>query len=262
MPRIRDQHRVTVKGNHHTAARMGQLSILLALPRTTRTRAHPLPLSCLLLLSPCVVLTRLLCFVWLFWCVFDCLCVFFVLSYCCSPHCSRSSMSTVAAPTGHVAADDRSLATKAVSATMISPYRYLMLFIPPLVTLLGMYMRGLWLLMTPLVMYAVVPILDIVIPADHTNPTAEDRRVLEQARVFRAITYAWAPLQCGLVLLGCTIAPECALWELPGLALAVSVCTGGYVGGARESILIMHAPSPVPLSLRAHALCACGSVQN
>lgn len=80
VPRIRDQHRVTVKGNHHTAARMGQLSILLALPRTTRTRAHPLPLSCLLLLSPCVVLTRLLCFVWLFWCVFDCLCVFFVLS--------------------------------------------------------------------------------------------------------------------------------------------------------------------------------------
>jgi alkane 1-monooxygenase len=88
----------------------------------------------------------------------------------------------------------------------------------------------------PIIVYGLIPLLDLLGSKDKTNPPEELLERLEEDRYYRWILYAYIPLQyAGFVLGMWYIATQSAgIVGNIGLALSVGICTGFAINTAHE----------------------------
>ena len=77
-----------------------------------------------------------------------------------------------------------------------------------------------------LVFFVIVPILDLVLGRSTANAAADEMRRLETSVLFRAILYAWVPLQLGLILWGSSLIGKLDGADAVLFTLSVGLATG------------------------------------
>ncbi|XDD49271.1 alkane 1-monooxygenase [Leptospira sp. WS92.C1] len=113
--------------------------------------------------------------------------------------------------------------------TNLKRYSFIVCFLVPAFTLLGHSLGGAYHFLTFAVVFGLLPILDVTIGSDSSNPTEEEVPSLQNEFYFRFLTYVWAWVQTGLVIW--------ALYEIQtknhsalewiGFVLAIGINTGG-----------------------------------
>jgi alkane 1-monooxygenase len=80
----------------------------------------------------------------------------------------------------------------------------------------------------PMLVFGLIPILDLTIGADASNPPESMVARLEADRYYRYCTYAFIPLQYSSLILACRVWSEGNLSLIEGIGLALTVgCVGG-----------------------------------
>ena len=77
-----------------------------------------------------------------------------------------------------------------------------------------------------LVFFVIVPILDLCLGRSTAPAAAEEMRRLETSALFRAILYAWVPLQLGLIVWGSSLIAELEGADAVLFTLSVGLATG------------------------------------
>jgi len=109
------------------------------------------------------------------------------------------------------------------------PWKYCIAYIVPASVLVGYALGGAFTFLTPFLVFVLVPLLDLFVGADSTNPTPEEMEQLSHRISFRLVLYLFVPVQLGLVIFGAYAVSQGTLsWlEILGLTLSVGVTTGG-----------------------------------
>ncbi|MCW2497694.1 alkane 1-monooxygenase [Jatrophihabitans sp.] len=103
-----------------------------------------------------------------------------------------------------------------------------------LVSLTGL---GLFWWVGPIILYVVLPLVDMLIGADRTNPPEEVVAWLEQDRYYRWITYAFLPLQLAAVIVGFWLMTRhggLAVVDRIGIAATLGMVNGVAINTAHE----------------------------
>ncbi|GBF48700.1 putative alkane 1-monooxygenase [Leptospira ryugenii] len=102
-------------------------------------------------------------------------------------------------------------------------------FVLPPVGLVSAYLGGFYLLSLPILIFVILPILDICMGGDKHNPSEQDVEHLSEQKYFRFLTYAWAFLQLFYVIWACLFLThsQLAIWEMALFALSTGLITGG-----------------------------------
>lgn len=108
-------------------------------------------------------------------------------------------------------------------------YTYLICFILPPVAYLGFTLGGYFNYITPALVFLALPILDLIVGKDSTNPKEEEVPDLQNERYYRYVTYAWSFLQMGFVVWAvyAVASTPMMIHELIGFIVSVGICTGG-----------------------------------
>ncbi len=129
------------------------------------------------------------------------------------------------------------------SATWQDGKRYLWLLSPciPVLALMSLSIAqltgwGIFYWGGPILIYGVIPLLDWLIGVDPTNPPESAVTQLEDDRYYRAIVYAYIPLQYLVTLWGAWLAVNAGLaaWEIVGLVFTVGAINGIGINTAHE----------------------------
>lgn len=87
---------------------------------------------------------------------------------------------------------------------------------------------GVWLWIGPLVILGVVPLIDLLVGTDSTNPPEDALKALEHDRYYRWLTFAFLPLQYAGFAYGFWYLATADLTVIDRVGLAVTV---GFIGG-------------------------------
>jgi alkane 1-monooxygenase len=124
---------------------------------------------------------------------------------------------------------------------------YLSVFIFHVCIVVGSILGGAWNFLTPVLVFGVVPLLDLAIGRDSRNFSAEEYEELERRWTFRAITIVYAFVQIGVLVWAAWRISFCvasaspsAWWEIAGLTLSVGIVNGNGINIAHE---LLHKPS-------------------
>ncbi|EQA47309.1 putative alkane 1-monooxygenase [Leptospira broomii serovar Hurstbridge str. 5399] len=106
---------------------------------------------------------------------------------------------------------------------------FLVAFIVPVLAVAGYYLGGGFNFLTFAVVFGVLPILDVLVGSDPSNPDEADVGGLQQEFYFRFLTYVWAWIQFALVLWSLwEVQTHTLTWlESVGFVLAIGINTGG-----------------------------------
>lgn len=88
----------------------------------------------------------------------------------------------------------------------------------------------------PILFYGVVPVLDLLIGLDRTNPPESAVPHLEDDPYYRAIVYGYIPTQLAVTVFGAWLAvtQPLAWWEMLGLIISVGMVNGIGINTAHE----------------------------
>jgi alkane 1-monooxygenase len=95
---------------------------------------------------------------------------------------------------------------------------------------------ALWWWIGPMILFVILPTLDLVFGATDDNPPESERERLEADRYYRWVTYLFLPIQYASLVFCCWV---WATWDLPwhaelGLALTMGVVSGVAINTAHE----------------------------
>ena len=113
------------------------------------------------------------------------------------------------------------------SITGMRRYSFLLPFSLPPLLLLGWALGGAWNWLVVLVVFGLVPLLDMIIGIDAWNPESEQAPGLEKDNYYRAILYAWVPVQFLVLAFSISVAGQASAGEWLALAVSTGVLTGG-----------------------------------
>jgi alkane 1-monooxygenase len=93
-----------------------------------------------------------------------------------------------------------------------------------------------WWWVGPMILFVILPGLDLVFGATDDNPPESERERLEADRYYRWVTYLFIPIQYASLVFSCWV---WASWDLPwhadlGLALTMGVVSGVAINTAHE----------------------------
>lgn len=110
----------------------------------------------------------------------------------------------------------------------MSPIRYLLAYLIPLLAINGYLMGGLATFAVLVVAFLVIPQLDLIIGEDASNVTREPPRQLEAKQSFWMITLGYVPVQVVLLLWAASAFTQMEeSWlERSGLLFSVGICHG------------------------------------
>jgi alkane 1-monooxygenase len=121
---------------------------------------------------------------------------------------------------------------------------YYSIFLLHASAVLGYWLGGAWMFLTPALVFTVVPLLDMVVGRDSRNHTAAEYDELENRMSFRVVTVLYALVQGAMVLWAAwcigTQPKPMLWWEMLGLALSVGVLNGNGINFAHE---LLHKPT-------------------
>lgn len=135
------------------------------------------------------------------------------------------------------------MSSTTLTASWVDGKRYQWLLSPSLPILalvsVGLYFAtgyGVWLWGGPIIAYGVIPILDLIVGTDTTNPPESAVGDLEEDRYYRRVVYCYIPTQFALTALGAwTLATQpLAWWDIAGLIATVGIINGVAINTAHE----------------------------
>ncbi|HQJ07711.1 MAG TPA: alkane 1-monooxygenase [Deltaproteobacteria bacterium] len=105
---------------------------------------------------------------------------------------------------------------------------YYLIFVVPFSVVLGYSLGGALTFLTPVLVFGVVPLLDIAIGVSRKNPAPEEEGKLSSALRFRLVTWLCVPLQIALVLWGAFVVTYEVLWpiEFAGFITSMGISSG------------------------------------
>lgn len=108
------------------------------------------------------------------------------------------------------------------------PLGFCIIFLLPLSVLTGYLIGGAWNFLAVVLVFGLVPILDILLGQNTRNPTEQEEEVLSERRAFRIITWACMPVQVILVVWGAYVVTHRPLSPLglTGFVLSVGISSG------------------------------------
>ena len=116
---------------------------------------------------------------------------------------------------------------------------FFIVFLMPISAVVGLTLGGLWPLLTPILVFGAIPILDRFSGHDAHNPDAEQVAARDHNPLYRAALYLWVPAQLGVLGWGLLQARAgLSLGEGLALALCLGVISGG--GGINVAHELMH----------------------
>lgn len=106
--------------------------------------------------------------------------------------------------------------------------KYLAAFSIPLMAFIGLYVKGIWVFMTPLYAFVIIPLLELVFPVQTSNLTSEESENKVKQRLFDWLLYLNLPIVYGLILLGLYIITTntIATYEFTGLIISLGIVLG------------------------------------
>lgn len=112
---------------------------------------------------------------------------------------------------------------------VITKWAYFLAFLMPLSIFFGYAMRGPFFFFTPVFVFGLIPLVDLVVGARHSNFCEGHYKNLRDQKFFRLITMVHVPLQYALVIWGAYVATHEYLrwWEFAGFAFSLGIVTGG-----------------------------------
>ncbi|WCL48327.1 alkane 1-monooxygenase [Leptospira sp. GIMC2001] len=108
-------------------------------------------------------------------------------------------------------------------------YTYLICFVLPPLVYLATRLGGLYFYSVPILVFVLLPILDLLIGKDSTNPSEDEVPDLQNQKFYRYLTYLWAFLQVGFVIWATIYITQSSLeiYEGIGFLLSIGIITGG-----------------------------------
>lgn len=106
--------------------------------------------------------------------------------------------------------------------------KYLGAFSIPLVCFIGMYFKDFWAYATPVFAFALIPVLEVLLPLDHENLSIESAYNKSKQRVFDWLLYLNVPIVFALLLYSFNIVANHQLtaYEFVGLVFSVGIVLG------------------------------------
>jgi alkane 1-monooxygenase len=120
------------------------------------------------------------------------------------------------------------------------PEGFLIVFFVPLSIIAGYFLGGIYTFLTPVLVFGLIPILDLIAGRYSKNPGPDQEKGLEESLIFRRITWACLPVQLGMVTWGAWIIANRPLSPLEMLGLAVSIGINSGVMGINVSHELIH----------------------
>lgn len=108
-------------------------------------------------------------------------------------------------------------------------FTYLIGFILPPFAYLGYTLGGWYNYLTPALVFLILPLLDVIIGLDSTNPKEEEVPSLQNEKFYRFLTYIWAYMQVGFVAWACYAIATTTMqtYEMIGFIISIGLNTGG-----------------------------------
>lgn len=112
--------------------------------------------------------------------------------------------------------------------TMAAPWFLILPLLLPMQIVGSWLWGGWWTWTTPLWVFGIVPVLDVLAGEDRNNPTEAQMEALGKRRGYRWVTYLYVPIQFALVIWGAWVMsrPETTWVEILGLTWSIGICTG------------------------------------
>jgi alkane 1-monooxygenase len=76
----------------------------------------------------------------------------------------------------------------------VKKYTYLIVFVVPVLVVLGVRFGGAAAYLTPFVAFVLIPLLDLLVGEDRVNYTPEEEKAMDGERYYRLVTYAFVPV--------------------------------------------------------------------
>lgn len=110
----------------------------------------------------------------------------------------------------------------------MSSLPFCIIFLLPLSVVLGYSIGGVFNFSALVLVFVLIPLLDVLIGENRRNPTTEEETSLSERRAFRFVTWACAPVQVLLVVWGAYVVSHRSLGavELTGFILSVGISSG------------------------------------
>jgi len=106
--------------------------------------------------------------------------------------------------------------------------KYLMAFSIPFMAFTGLYFKGLWLWLTPIYTFVLLPVLEVIFPVDPENLSSEDTENRLKNKLFDWLLYLNVPLVFALLVFAFNTlaAYPLKLFEYVGLIFSVGIVLG------------------------------------
>jgi alkane 1-monooxygenase len=103
---------------------------------------------------------------------------------------------------------------------------YALVYLVPAFAFVGLYVGGGWTWVLPVVIFGLVPVLELVFPGAGVNPSPPTEAARRADRRFDLLLVGIVPVQIALVLTLAARASSLAGWELLGAIGSVGICCG------------------------------------
>jgi alkane 1-monooxygenase len=110
----------------------------------------------------------------------------------------------------------------------MNPLPFCIIFLLPLAVVVGYFMGGGYNFLAPVLVFVLLPLLDLLVGENTKNPKEEEEEGLSDDRAFRLITWVCMPVQVMLVLWGAYVVTHRSFspFELTGFVLSVGITSG------------------------------------
>ncbi|MFO7795330.1 MAG: alkane 1-monooxygenase [Promethearchaeati archaeon] len=111
-----------------------------------------------------------------------------------------------------------------------------LIYLVPFSVIIGYWLGGIFTFLTPLFVFIVVPLLDLVLGYNYRNPTEKQEKILEQKKSFRILTWLTMPITLSLVIWGSYIISvgRLSIIEFIGFTVSVGISSGVGINTAHE----------------------------
>ncbi|MGV9204120.1 MAG: hypothetical protein ACOC44_08915 [Promethearchaeia archaeon] len=107
-------------------------------------------------------------------------------------------------------------------------YPFTIAYFVPLTVILGWFFGGWFTFLTPILVFGLVPLLDLVFGYNKENPSEDEVKILKEKKSFRILTWIGMPVTLGLVIWGLYIVSTgtLSLIEFIGLTISIGLSSG------------------------------------
>jgi alkane 1-monooxygenase len=111
----------------------------------------------------------------------------------------------------------------------MSAWPFYLAYLMPASVFAGYLLGGAFAFLTLFLAFVIIPLLDLIVAPDRTDPAPEETEALAHRLGFRLVTNLYAAVQVAVVIWGAYVVTHSALStiELMGLILSIAITTGG-----------------------------------